>query len=57
MGVTDYAPWAAAGRTLAVALRTGLWGLAVAPIISALAAYGPAARAVRGTPIEALQSD
>ncbi len=57
MGVADYDPWAAAVRTLAVALRTGAWGLAVAPLISALAAYGPAARAVRRTPIEALHSD
>ena len=57
MGVAHYEPWAAAGRTLAVALRTGAWGLIAAPLISALAAYGPAARAVRRTPIEALHSD
>jgi putative ABC transport system permease protein len=56
MGLADYAPWAAAARSLPVAVQTGLWGLAAAPVVSALAAYGPAARAVRGTPVAALQS-
>jgi len=57
MGVPDYAPWAAAARTLPAALGPGLWGLAVAPLISALAAYGPAARAVRRPPVEALKTN
>jgi putative ABC transport system permease protein len=55
LGVAGYAPWPAAWRSLAPALRTGLAGLLAAPVVCAVAAYAPAAGLLGGSALETLR--
>ncbi|MBP7694653.1 MAG: FtsX-like permease family protein, partial [Anaerolineales bacterium] len=57
VGVENYQPWAAVGRTLPKVLNSGWVGLAAAPLICALAAYFPARAVVRGAALETLQPE
>ena len=55
MGISDFPLWRAAWQATRPALLTGLLGLVIAPIVSAVAAWLPVRSLLRGSAIETME--